>query len=86
MNYNQIHQWLLDLSEKSSQRGNNAFTQEVLDIITLLQDDWVNYNIMKQDRANDKAIIEALEKTMTEEGYKVETVIRVLSKPVLKNK
>ena len=84
MNYKTIHQWLLDLCEKSQQRGNADFTNEVLGIISLLDQDWENYNQMKQDRHNDQQIIEAQQKAMSEEGYNVEIKHKILSKPVFK--
>ena len=84
MNYKTIHQWLLDLCEKSQERGNAEFTQEVLHMLCLLEQDWENYNQMKQDRHNDQQIIEAQQKAMSEEGYKAEIVHKVFSKPVLK--
>ena len=84
MNYKTIHQWLLDLCGKSQERGNAEFTNEVLGIISLLDQDWENYNQMKQDRHNDQQIIEAQQKAMSKEGYKAEIVHKVFSNPVLK--
>ena len=85
MNYRTIHQWLLDLCEKSQERGNADFTNEVLNVISLLDQDWENYNQMKQDRHNDQQTIEALQQTMSEEGYNIEIKHKILSKPVFKH-
>ena len=85
MNYKAIHQWLLDLCEKSQERGNAEFTQEVLDIKSLLHDDWDNYQNMKQMLKESREEVERLEKIMSEEGYTYTVTTKILGKPVFKH-